>query len=347
MKKTFLLLSLLFLFSGLMAKKYKGAEIRTNESFLYGKFEVKMKSCEASGMLVSFFTFYDNPDFAKNWNEIDIEILGRYKNEVQFNAIVPGSGGSRESHEHRHVLNFNPHDDFHIYAFEWTPDYIAWLVDGKEVYRQTDKHIKKMNRPQKIMMNIWPPQLWDWTGPWKESKLPLRVYYDYVKYYEYTPAKNDKFTLSWEDNFDKLDASRWSFATHTFDDNACDFDPGNVEFKDGYLILSLTMEGAPVQDAKDELIKSSGRITVSKAEFTKSNTIRLTFSDPVYRKNLSKENFVIEGLDVLKLKFIPGDLLNVDVIVSPADPSKTYNLNFTASGQGEKPDTQVLTVKGK
>lgn len=131
MRKLLFIVPILFIVSGLkiqaQVKKYYGAEIRTNESFLYGRFEVKMKSVEASGMLISFFTFYDSPDFLTNWNEIDIEILGRYQNEVQFNAIV----GKHEMHEYRQTLNYNPHQDFHVYAFDWTPFYIAWSVDGK------------------------------------------------------------------------------------------------------------------------------------------------------------------------------------------------------------------------
>src|SRR5437868_9653472 len=111
------LLILFFLLSfNSFAKKFKGAEIRTNESYLYGRFEVKMKASQNSGMLVTFFTFYDAPDFAQNWNEIDIEILGRYPNEVQYNTIV----GNHKMNENRQVLDFNPHNDFHVYSFDWT-----------------------------------------------------------------------------------------------------------------------------------------------------------------------------------------------------------------------------------
>jgi beta-glucanase (GH16 family) len=338
MRKTLFIIPILFFVFGLKAqgqvKKYYGAEIRTNESFLYGRFEVKMKSAEASGMLISFFTFYDSPDFLTNWNEIDIEILGRYQNEVQFNAIV----GKHEMHEYRQILDYNPHQDFHRYAFDWTPDYIAWSVDGKEVYKQTGEHIAKMNKPQKIMMNIWPSQFWEWTGPWQEEKLPLYAQYEYVKYYTY---KNGQFDLSWEDEFDKLDNLRWSFATHSFDGNACQFDPSNAKIKDGRLILSLTKgEFDPVEEV-NSAEANKGKVAIVSAVMAEANTIHVTFSGPVNRINARKENFKITGVEILKAKFAM-DLINVQLITSALDKEVEYELTFTPPS-GE--EVQKIKIK--
>ena len=83
------LVCLAFLTSSLLAQKpYRGAEYRTLGTMRYGRFEVRMRSAGVSGMLSSFFTYYDP---ANPWNEIDIEIMGRYSNEVQFNTIVPAN----------------------------------------------------------------------------------------------------------------------------------------------------------------------------------------------------------------------------------------------------------------
>ncbi len=297
----FLLSGWIFLSIPVMSKPYKGAEIRTNDSFLYGRFEVKMKSCQASGMLMSFFTFYDNPDFVTRWNEIDIEILGRYNNEVQYNAIV----GKHEMHEHRQVLDVNPHLDFHVYAFDWTPSYIAWSVDGKELFRQTGEHIARMNQKQKIMMNIWPSEFWDWTGPWNESVLPLRAAYDFVRYYEYKPTTKDTFQLSWEDPFDQLDMSRWSFATHTFDGNACDFTPSNAIFKDGILYLLLTKgEFEEKVEIKSEAPPTDfNAVQLASAELIKPNTLKVQFTGKINKVNARKENFSVAGTQVVKCKF--------------------------------------------
>ncbi len=343
MKKLILILFIIVSIATFVeAKKYKGAEIRTNESFLYGRFEVKMKSADASGMLISFFTFYDDPSFATNWNEIDIEILGRYQNEVQFNAIV----GKHQMNEKRQVLDFNPHKDFHTYSFDWTPEYISWSIDGKEVYKQTGVHIAQMNKKQKIMMNIWPSEFWEWTGPWDATKVPLYAMYDYVKYYEYKPKSEEKFTLSWEDNFDKIDNSRWSFASHTFDGNNCDFDASNAKVKDGYLILALTSSEYEVDEEKLNELKiegsSVGKASISSANIINDNTIKIIFTGPVNRINAKKENFKLEGVEIIKAKFAM-DLTNVELVTSTLDAAKEYELLFTAPGQ--KTDVYVQKVR--
>jgi len=91
--KAFLLFFILtILFSShnsLIAKDYKGAEYRTKEAFTYGRFEVRMKTSYREGLLTSFFTYYDGGGIG-TWNEIDIEILGRYSNDFQMNTITQG-----------------------------------------------------------------------------------------------------------------------------------------------------------------------------------------------------------------------------------------------------------------
>ncbi|GAB4378606.1 MAG: hypothetical protein Kow0042_27200 [Calditrichia bacterium] len=236
MKKIFLILIMYLPVLSVWAKHYKGAELHTNLAYLYGRFEVRMKSAQMSGMLSSFFTYHDTPNIPAEWNEIDIETLGRYDNQTQFNVISP----NQVQHPKIRFLEFNPHASFHVFAFEWTPDYIAWFVDGLEVHRQTGPHIQEMNHPQKIMMNIWPPAYPGWVGNFNPADLPAYAYYDWVRYYSYTPGFGDNFTLLWQDEFDNWNTSRWSKATHTWNGNNCDFVPENAVFYNGYLVLCLT-----------------------------------------------------------------------------------------------------------
>ncbi len=243
MKTLQILISLVTLISisALSAKPFKGAEYRTKQSFLYGRFEVSMKSAYREGMLSSFFTYYDGGGGISNWNEIDIEILGRYPNDIQFNTITPG----QINHVSHYPMSTLPHTDYHTYAFEWTPNYVAWFVDGVEVYKQTGPHIQTLTRAQKIMMNIWNPQAPNWAGAWNPEVLPAFAFYDWVSYYTYTPGSGNygtgnNFTHSWTDNFDYWNTSRWDKASHTWDGNGCDFIYENVVFQNGKLILCLT-----------------------------------------------------------------------------------------------------------
>lgn len=221
-------------------KDYKGAELRTKLSYLYGRFEARFLSTAREGVLASFFTYHDGV-MPANWNEIDIEILGRYDDEIQFNVITPG----QVNHVGRRLLGFNPHREFHTYAFEWTPSYVAWFVDGVEVYRQTGTHIQSLTRAQKIMMNIWNPQYPNWVGAWDDRVLPAFAFYDWVSYASYTPGSGNtgtgnNFSIQWKDDFNAYDAQRWDRGTHTWEGNGCDFVVENVVYNNGYMILCLT-----------------------------------------------------------------------------------------------------------
>ena len=71
------------------------------------------------------------------------------------------------------MVNFNPALDFHTYAIEWTPEYVAWFIDNSEVYRQTGDFIKTLTHPQKIMMNVWNPAYINWIGEWNDYVLEI------------------------------------------------------------------------------------------------------------------------------------------------------------------------------
>ena len=94
MKKQFCLNNFLFLtlFSTVIfSRPYKGGELRTEDSFRYGRFEVRMKSAFGNGVVSSFFTYNDFWEEGLDnsyWNEIDFEWLGNYDDKVQTNLII-------------------------------------------------------------------------------------------------------------------------------------------------------------------------------------------------------------------------------------------------------------------
>ena len=55
---------------------YRSGEVKTIESFLYGRFTVKMQGCNKAGTVGSFFTFWNSLNWsAAEWNELDIELV--------------------------------------------------------------------------------------------------------------------------------------------------------------------------------------------------------------------------------------------------------------------------------
>ncbi|MCX6151233.1 MAG: family 16 glycosylhydrolase [Ignavibacteriales bacterium] len=319
-KATILFLLFAFLLSNsLMAKNFKGAEYRTKEAYTYGRFEVRYKSAQREGMLASFFTYYDGGGGTSKWNEIDLEIMGRYNNEAQFNTITPG----QTNHVRAQPVNFNPGEDYHTYAFEWTPQYVAWFIDGEEVYRQTGAHIQTLTLPQKIMMNVWPPAYVDWAGVLDVNSLPAFSYYDFVSYYSFTPdsgnyGTNNNFTNVWTDNFDSWDQSRWEKATHTFDGNNCDFMVENAVFKDGNLILCLTDKTNLGYTDKLPPSLVSARASVNKVVVNFSEELDKASSE-------NKANYLIPNVTVDSASLLP-DQKSVMLYLTNFDLSKTYNV---------------------
>ncbi|MDE6585500.1 MAG: family 16 glycosylhydrolase, partial [Clostridia bacterium] len=119
-----------------------------------------------------FFTYTNFPQ----WDEIDIEFLGKDTTKVQFNYFTGGTGG----HEYLFDLGFDASEEFHEYGFLWQSDSIIWFVDGKAVYKATE------NIPQnaaKIMANVWNGKgVDDWLGAFDASELPVTAQYKWIGY---------------------------------------------------------------------------------------------------------------------------------------------------------------------
>mgnify|MGYP000845338876 CR=1 FL=1 len=313
----FLLLIITISNSIIDAKNYWSGEVRTYESILYGRIEIRMRTAEASGVTSTLFTYNTK---SSTYNEIDIEVMGFRNTEAEFTSFTPDQKGVN----HRQVLNFNPHAAFHTYAIEWTPTYVAWWVDGFEIYRDTSERIQTLNLPQAIMMNFWIPNSVEWAGAFSPTSLPLYAYYDWIKYYEYTPGTKNDFTLKWVDNFDTFDASRWSKSNSTFGSNLADFKAQNVLVKDGYLMLCMTNQGetashgAAIPDADiDAPYPISGWIYNDKLSIKFSEAIEETSA-----KDLS--NYITPSLKISN-PVLSEDNTRINFDVTGAKPGQSYS----------------------
>lgn len=301
------------------ARDFKGAEYRTKESFLYGRFEAKIKSPGKEGILCSLFTYYDGTGGISAWNEIDIEIMGRYNNQVQFNTITP----NQINHVRHQCVDFDPSVDYHFYGFEWTPNYVAWFIDGVEVARQTGAHIQTLNRAQKLMMNLWNPTYSTWAGKWNPDLLPAFAYYDSVKYYSYTPGSgnsgtDNNFTLQWIDPMDSYNSTRWDRATHTFDGNNCDFVTNNITFQNNAMALCLTNSTDLGYMDITKPVPIYGRNDVDK--------VTLFFSEILDTVTaLNKSNYIITGVTINSIT-IKENKRTVELNVSGTTPGLPYNV---------------------
>lgn len=225
------------------AKPYKGAEIYSAGSAKYGRYVMRMRMAEGSGVLSTFFTYKNGSEVAGTvWEEIDIEVLGKNDAyQMQSNIIV---GSPRQTTEGLHTLGLSLADDYHTYTLEWTPDYVAWFIDGQQVRRiNGSSFVTGLVNPQSMRFNIWASTSEPWVGAFNPSILPVYQFVNYMEFYSYNTSSKS-FTLSWRDDFNNFDTNRWSKADWTFDGNYVDFDPANVVIQNGTLILALTTENA-------------------------------------------------------------------------------------------------------
>lgn len=164
-------------------KQFSAAEVRTRETFEYGRFEARLKPARGSGIVSSLFTYLYDP-----WNEIDIEYLGHQETGVQYNLITQGPNG-REYQPHFDSLDFVPYEDFHEYAFEWTPTMVKFFVDGVQAYADPVNVAERLTNPVNLHMNCWPTnnQETNFAGPLDASAIPTEAQYDWVRVYRYVP----------------------------------------------------------------------------------------------------------------------------------------------------------------
>jgi beta-glucanase (GH16 family) len=223
-------------------KPYKGAEIYSNQSYKYGKYEMRMRVAKGSGILSTFFTYKNGSEISGNfWEELDIEVFGK-NNATTFQSNIITNNPKKYS-EQVHSPGYSMGDDYHTYVLEWTPDYVAWHIDGVEMRKSTGTQVSELTSAQSLRFNLWAANITSWVGSFDANSLPVYQFVNWIKYYSYTPGtgtNGSDFTLNWTDDFNTFNTSRWVKANWTFNENLTDFSPSNVLVKDGYLVLALT-----------------------------------------------------------------------------------------------------------
>ena len=91
--------------------------------------------------------------------------------------------------------------EYHTYTFEWTPDYISWLIDGTQLRKVTGasvtEYTQNASQGMSIHFNIWPGDA-SFGGAFNASILPVRQYISWAQYSSYA---NGAFQLQWREDF--------------------------------------------------------------------------------------------------------------------------------------------------
>lgn len=225
-----------------------GAELFSNESVRYGKWEFRMMAGAKSGTVSSFFTYYNDSYVGgtEPWREIDIEVLGQNPEAFQSNLITGKLTAKKTSEQVHSTANLST--GYHNFVLEWTPDSIVWRVDGEKVRKTaTGTQVTDLrDQDQSYRMNLWASSDPAWVGDFSLASLPVYQVVNWMAYSAYTPGKGvngSNFTETWVDDFTKFDAGRWAKGNWGFDGNLATFNTKNLVAVDGYLVLALTRIG--------------------------------------------------------------------------------------------------------
>ena len=218
------------------------AELYSSTSYGYGRFEARARFAAGDGVVSAFFTWKDGSEKAGTfWNELDFEKIGA-DCRMQSNAIY---GNPSANHTKAHPIQADLCGTYHTYAYEWTPDAVVWLVDGAEIRRDTgataQAFAENATGGMQFHFNLWPGDA-TFGGTLNPSTLPVHQYIDWVQYSTY---QNGTFTLSWREDFTANTLpDGWLTGNWPSPKNLSTHAPENVNFINGYAVLSLTADNA-------------------------------------------------------------------------------------------------------
>ena len=124
------------------ACRYTSARLKSAGRYetTYGRFEARIKLPRSQGLWPAFWLLGANCA-STSWpqcGEIDVVESVGHEPDIVFGTLHgPGYSGDKgiTMNDTLHAGTFA--DDFHVYAMEWAPGQIRWLVDEKEYHRLT------------------------------------------------------------------------------------------------------------------------------------------------------------------------------------------------------------------
>lgn len=167
------------------------ARMNSRESWLYGYVEASIRLPKGKGTWPAFWMMPD--DFSKGWpacGEIDImEEVGVNPDHTSSSIHCFSYNHVKGTQKTAERLTPGAESEYHVYALEWTEDYIKTYVDGEKLLEfKNDKsgndNTWPFNKKFYIILNL------AWGGDWggydgvNESALPCTMQVDYVRVYK-------------------------------------------------------------------------------------------------------------------------------------------------------------------
>lgn len=170
--------------------KYASARMNTRQAWKYGYFEGRMKLPIGIGTWPAFWML---PQDFKQWpldGEIDImEHVGSHPDTVHITMHMEEYNHMKGTQ--KTSVNFvkGVQSEFHIYALEWTPNYIHGYIDGKQCFtfvndQKGDKKTWPFNVPFLIKLNMAIGGTLGGKLGVDDSCFPAKFEIDYIRVYQ-------------------------------------------------------------------------------------------------------------------------------------------------------------------
>ena len=171
---------------------YTSARLKTQGRFeqAYGRFEARIRIPRGQGIWPAFWMLGSDIEQV-GWprcGEIDVmENIGREPGVVHGTTHGPGYSGAGGIGAPDSLASGSFADDYHVFAVEWAPGEIRWLVDQKEYRKITPANLPSgttwvFDHPFFLLLNVavgggWP------HDPDASTSFPQQMLVDYVRVY--------------------------------------------------------------------------------------------------------------------------------------------------------------------
>lgn len=181
-------------FLSITAKKIEdkvySIRMNTTLSWTYGYFEARLQLPTGKGTWPAFWMMPKNDQSWPHDGEIDImEEVGYNPNYVSSSIHCNAYNHTIGTQKTKEVYVPTAQTEFHVYALEWTEDYIRTYIDGKELFyfvndKSGNKNTWPFNAPFYLKLNL------AWGGNWggaqgiDDSALPATYKIDYIRVFQ-------------------------------------------------------------------------------------------------------------------------------------------------------------------
>lgn len=167
------------------------ARMNSREAWLYGYFEARIKLPKGRGTWPAYWMM--PVDQSQGWptcGEIDImEEVGYNPNYTSSSIHCKDYNHTKGTQKTAERYTENAEGEFHVYALEWTEDYIQTYVDKRPLFRfENDKKGNNatwpFNKKFFIILNLAWGGMWGGQQGVDESALPATMEVDYVRVFQ-------------------------------------------------------------------------------------------------------------------------------------------------------------------